>query len=165
MTPLEFAAPVPYPRSVRPLRLFSSLALTCALAGGCSTAPSVVKVLPHFTDSEGRIALNPSLYERDAYQAKLRMHPAERGGLRFDIQWRAPDTGKLKLLVEMRGALSNRVTTAKLEVPLSTGGRYTHWSTAAVPAADYPKLGELVAWRVSLLNDTNVLADQKSFLW
>ena len=125
----------------------------------------MVKVLPHFTDSEGRIALNPSLYERDAYQAKLRMHPAERGGLRFDIQWRARDTGKLKLLVEMRGALSNRVTTARLELPLATGGRFSRWSIVAVPAEEYPKFGELTAWRVTLWNDTNVLADQKSFLW
>jgi len=125
----------------------------------------VVKVLPHFTDSEGRIALNPSLYERDAYQAKLRMHPAERGGLRFDIQWRARDTGKLKLLVEMRGALSNRVTTARLELPLATGGRFSRWSIVAVPAEEYPKFGELTAWRVTLWNDTNVLTDQKSFLW
>ena len=125
----------------------------------------MVKVLPHFTDSEGRIALNPSLYERDAYQAKLRMHPAERGGLRFDIQWRARDTGKLKLLVEMRGALSNRVTTARLELPLATGGRFSRWSIVAVPAEEYPKFGELTAWRVTLWNDTNVLTDQKSFLW
>ena len=148
-----------------PRFLVAPLALACALTGGCSTAPRVVKVLPHFTDVEGRVALSPSLYERDAYQARLRAHPAERGGLQFDIQWRAPDTGRLKLLVEMRGALSNRVTTAKLELPLAKGGRFSHWSTAAVPAADYPKFGELVAWRVTLWNNTNLLADQKSFLW
>ena len=150
---------------MHPLHFLAPLALVCLLAGGCSSAPRVVKVLPHFTDTEGRMALSPSLYERDAYQAQLRMHPAERGGLRFDIQWRAPDTGKLKLLVEMRGALSNRVTTARLEMPLAKGGRYSRWSTAAIPAADYPKFGELVAWRVTLWNNTNLLADQKSFLW
>jgi len=150
---------------VRPLRSLAPLALACALAGGCSSAPRVVKVLPHFTDAEGRVALSPSLYERDAYQARLRSIPAERGGLRFDIQWRAPDSGRLKLLVEMRGALSNRVTTARLELPLAKGGRYSHWSTAAVPAADYPKFGELVAWRVTLWNGEALLADQKSFLW
>ncbi len=147
------------------LRFFALLAFACALAGGCSTAPRVVKVLPHFTDAEGRVALSPSLYERDAYQAKLRTHPAERGGLQFDIQWRAPDTGRLKLLVEMRGALSNRVTTARLELPLATGGRFTRWSTAAVPAADYHKFGELTAWHVTLWNSATLLADQKSFLW
>jgi len=111
------------------------------------------------------MALNPSLYERDAYQARLRTHASERAGLKFDIQWRAPDTGKLKLLVELRGALSNRVTTARLELPLAKGGRFTHWSTAAVPAGDYPKFGELLAWRVTLWNGTNFLANQNSFLW
>jgi hypothetical protein len=146
-------------------RFLALLALASALAGGCSSAPRVVKVLPHFTDAQGRIALNPSLYERDAYQAQLRKNPAERGGLRFDIQWRAPDTRKLKLLVEMRGALSNRVTNAQLELPLAKGGGYSHWSKVNVPAAEYPKFGELVAWRVTLWSDTNMLADQKSFLW
>jgi hypothetical protein len=150
---------------VQPLRFITLLALACVLASGCSTAPRVVKVLPHFTDAEGRVALSPSLYERDAYQARLRAHPAERAGLQFDIQWRAPDTGRLKLLVEMRGALSNRVTTARSELPLATGGRFTRWSTAAVPAADYPKFGELTAWRVTLWNGETLLADQKSFLW
>jgi len=148
-----------------PRFLLAPLALACALVAGCSTAPRVVKVLPHFTDAAGRVALSPSLYERDAYQARLRAHPAERAGLQFDIQWRAPDTGRLKLLVEMRGALSNRVTTARLELPLATGGRFTRWSTAAVPAAEYPKFGELVAWRVTLWNGEALLADQKSFLW
>ena len=150
---------------MRPLHFLAPLAFGCALWGGCSSAPGVVKVLPHLTDTQGRIALNPSLYERDAYQAKLRLHPAERGGLRFDIQWRAPDTGKLKLLVEMRGSLSNRVTNARLELPLATGGRFSRWSIVPVPAADYPKFGELTAWRVTLWNDTNLLANQKSFLW
>ena len=150
---------------MHPLHFLVPLALACLLSGGCSSAPRVVKVLPHITDPEGRVSLNPSLYERDAYQAHLRMYPAERGGLQFDVQWRAPDTGKLKLLVEMRGALSNRVTTARLELPLTKGGRSSHWSTLAVPTADYPKLGELVAWRVTLWTSTNLLADQKSFLW
>jgi hypothetical protein len=150
---------------VRPLHYIVPFGLAFVLAAGCSSAPRVVKVLPHFTDKEGRVALNPSLYERDAYQAQLRTHPAERGGMQFDIQWRAPDTGRLKLLVEMRGALSNRVTTAQLELPLTTGGRYSHWSKATVPAAEYPKFGELVAWRVTLWNGTNALDQQKSFLW
>lgn len=150
---------------MHPLRYLAPLALVCTLAAGCSSTPRVVKVLPHFTDTEGRIALNPSLYERDAYQAQLRKNPAERGGLRFDIQWRASDTGKLKLLVDMRGALSNRVTTAQLELPLAKGGGSSRWSKVNVPAADYPKFGELVAWRVTLWSGTNLLANQKSFLW
>ncbi|RME89825.1 MAG: hypothetical protein D6766_14185, partial [Verrucomicrobia bacterium] len=53
------------------------------LAAGCA-GPSggrIAKVLPHWLDREGRHALAPSLFERDAYQHHLRTHPEERGGL------------------------------------------------------------------------------------
>ena len=125
----------------------------------------MVKVLPHFLDREGRVALDPSLFERDAYQARLRAHPIERNGLQFDIQWRAPATGRLKLLVEMRGALSNRVTIARLELPLKTGGARSHWSQTSLTSGAYAKFGDLTAWRVTLWNGESLLADQQSFLW
>jgi hypothetical protein len=134
---------------------------------GCSSSssPKVLKVLPHFLDLEGRIALDPSLFERDAYQAYLRAHPIERNGLQFDILWRAPDTGRLKLLVELRGAVSNHVTSARLELPLHTGGARGHWSKTALTSGDYARFGALTAWRVTLWNGDSLLADQKSFLW
>ena len=46
-------------------------------------------MLPHYLDKEGRHTLSPSLYERDAYQAILRQNPEKRGGMRFDVQWKA----------------------------------------------------------------------------
>ena len=52
----------------------------------------VIKVLPHFLDLQGRAALSPSLYDRDAYQAVLRDHPEKRSGLRFDMQWKTKGT-------------------------------------------------------------------------
>lgn len=136
-----------------------------ALVAGCSSAPKVVKVLPHLRDREGRVALSPSLYDRDAYQARLRAQPAERSGLQFDVQWRAPATGGLKLLVEMRGALSNELTTARLEVPLRSGGATVRWATAALTGDRYANFGELASWRVTLWNGTDLLAEQQSFLW
>ena len=147
------------------MRSLNFILLSCLLLAGCSSAPKVVKVLPHFLDLDGRVTLDPSLFERDAYQAVLRNHPVERNGLQFDIQWRAPATGRLKLLVEMRGALSNRVTTARLELPLKTGGALSHWSKTALTSGDYARFGDLTAWRVSLWNGDALLAHQTSFLW
>ena len=147
---------------VRPL---SILLLSCFWVAGCASTPKVVKVLPHFLDLDGRIALDPSLFERDAYQAYLRAHPLERNGVQFDIQWRAPAASSLKLRVEMRGTLSNHVTSAQLEVPLKTGGSLPRWSKTALTSGDYAKFGDLMAWRISLWNGETLLADQKSFLW
>ena len=43
--------------------------------------------------------MSPSLYERDAYQARLRAHPEHRYGMRFDVQWRADREGFIRLEV------------------------------------------------------------------
>src|SRR5437868_15260401 len=79
-----------------------------------SASGKVMKVLPHFLDLEGRNALNPSLYERDAYQAQLRRNPKERSGLRFDIQWKSREVTPLKLRVEMRGGTAKQKTEAEI---------------------------------------------------
>src|SRR5690349_20263207 len=67
----------------------------------------ITKVLPHLLDLEGRHALSPSLYDRDAYQARLRQHREQVSGIRFDVQWKAkgPVSAQLSVIVEMRGVL------------------------------------------------------------
>jgi hypothetical protein len=127
----------------------------------------VVKVLPHFLDLQGRSALSPSLYDRDAYQAQLRSHPEQRSGMRFDILWRArSQTNRLATLrVELRG-------TAKRDLPgqitLETEGRITgtsHWAKVRFDGEKYRTFGEITAWRVTLWSGEQMLGEQKSFLW
>ena len=60
-----------------------------ATMGLAASSGKVLKVLPHYLDLQGRHAVSPSLYERDAYQADLRRHPERISGLRFDIHWQA----------------------------------------------------------------------------
>jgi hypothetical protein len=151
------------------VRLLKLPAIVCALAllTGVVEAASarLVKVLPHFMDAQGRVALNPSLYERDAYQVQLRTHPAERSGLRFDVQWRSRDAGQLKLRVELRGSLGRNGTTAVIEEPVKYRGLFTSWSKASLTGDAYKKFGELSAWRVTLWDGEKMVAEQKSFLW
>jgi len=137
------------------------------VTAGCSSnrPPKVVKVLPHFLDHDGRAALSPSLYDRDAYQAQLRTKPAQRSGLRFDVQWRAPQPGPYELRVELRGAISNRVTTAALQRPLDKGGRFSRWSELELSGDRYQQFGDMTAWRVSLWKGEELLAERRSFLW
>jgi hypothetical protein len=145
--------------------------LLIAAGAGCSTAPSgsgsakVLKVLPHFLDRQGRHTQSPSLYERDAYQAQLRRNPQLRAGLRFDVLLRAPRSPRLVLQAELRGTLDNKPTTATIRSPLPahSGGR--EWESATLEGEDYRKMGEMLAWRVTIWEGETLLAEQKSFLW
>jgi hypothetical protein len=123
------------------------------------------KVLPHFIDKEGRHSLSPSLYERDAYQEQLRNTPERRAGLRFDVHWKAPKSSALKLRVDIRGSRTNEATNLTVEMPVKPPGLFSKWSGVLVQGDEYARIGELRSWRATLLDGTNVLAEQRSFLW
>src|SRR6059036_401414 len=100
-------------------RSFVCLSLVCCFAAVLSANAStgkVLKVLPHFLDTNGLHTLSPSLYERDAYQAYLRQHPEKRSGIRFDVQWKAkgpsfePRTLRLELRGIAKGSLPRELT-------------------------------------------------------
>ena len=148
------------------LKLLAFLAALGLLASPARAASAkLVKVLPHFVDLQGRIALNPSLYERDAYQFHLRTHPEERAGLRFDVQWRSRDASRLRLRLELRGNRGRDGTTAVVEEEVKYRGLFTTWSRASLSGDAYKKFGELSAWRATLWDGDKMIAEQKSFLW
>lgn len=140
------------------------LLLSCALPLMAADG-KIHKVLPHFVDKEGRHTLSPSLYERDAYQAELRNNPEQRGGMRFDVHWKAGKSAALKLRVDMRGSKTNETTNVSVEIPVKAPGLFSKWSAVRVRPDDYARLGELRSWRATLLDGDQVLDEQKSFLW
>lgn len=145
------------------IRIFLLLATFTAAAD----TGRVVKVLPHFLDREGRSALSPSLYDRDAYQAELRSHLEKCSGLRFDILWRArSQTNKLATLrVELRGTAKGNLPS---EITLQSEGRITgtsHWAKVRLDGEKYKNFGAITAWRVTLWSGDQMLGEQKSFLW
>jgi hypothetical protein len=140
--------------------------LSTALAGEAVTG-RVVKVLPFFLDLNGHLALSPSLYDRDAYQAYLRRHIHQRSAIRFDVLWKTADAGdaKLTLRVEMRSTGQDGTphwTTLEHTV---TPHYFRHWDSLTLGGGDYKTSGELVAWRVTLWADHQLLGEQRSFLW
>ncbi len=154
-------------------RSFATLAIAVLLAAtlpaGAATG-RVVKVLPHYLDLKGRHSLSPSLYDRDAYQAQLRQHPEQRSGLRFDVLWRgrAPGGTKLKIRAELRGTAKGNLPSQKTleaEVEVGKSGASTRWAKLMLTEDEYKKLGEVTAWRVTLWNGDQFVAEQKSFLW
>lgn len=148
------------------LRLIVALTLILSVAAHAEEA-RIIKVLPHFLDAKGRHAVSPSLYERDAYQGILRKNPELRSGIRFDVQWKAKGRpeGELKLKVEIRGGPTNAIEEFSFEQPVQKDKWGSSWGSVTVAGKDYRKVGQMIAWRVTLWNANRQLAEQKSFMW
>jgi hypothetical protein len=143
------------------------LACFCGASNAHEAQAKVIKVLPQLLDIKGRHTLSPSLYERDAYQFYLRKHPKEQMGLRLAIEWKAPDAAKRKLQIraELRGVISNDVHTVTLEQPAKKQGWLGNWSEVRLTGQQFVTFGNLIAWRVTLLDDGHPIARQESFIW
>ena len=154
-------------RSVVQLGLLCWLAIAAALPAAAQSG-QVMKVLPHFLDTNGLHTLSPSLYERDAYQAYLRQHPENRSGVRFDVQWKAkgpsfePRTLRLELRGIAKGSLPRELT---LDQPVTSTGWFGRWTSFPLTGDKYRDFGEVTAWRVTLREGDELLGEQKSFLW
>ena len=151
------------------MRAMLCLAITWFGLGACldaTAAPGrIVKVLPHFLDLDGKHMLAPSLYERDAYQAHLRLHPELRSALRFDVQWKTVSPGQYTIRLELRGRREQESTTAVLESDRRKRGLFSNWSALPLSGDAYRKFGELTAWRATLWKGDQLVSEQKSFLW
>ncbi len=146
--------------------LFLLGSLSAAFAAD-TVSGRVVKVLPMFLDLNGHDAVSPSLFDRDAYQAWLRLNTNQISALRFDVWCKTANVGgnKLKLRAELRGIGENNLPrVAVLEKEASTGF-FHRWTSLALAGDDYKNFGALVAWRVTLWNGDQMLGEQKSFLW
>lgn len=126
----------------------------------------VIKVLTHLVDTEGRTALAPSLFERDAYQLHLRTNPDLVAGMRFDVQLKAPrDAGPVLLRIEARGSKSGLGRAQVFEKEVVPARWFSTWGRIALDKAATEALGSVVAWRASVWRDGELLAEQESFLW
>jgi hypothetical protein len=128
----------------------------------------VIKVLPQFLDLKGYNSLTPSLYERDLYQARLRVHTNECSGMRFNVRWKAKGqaAAPLKLRIELRGvAHGDFPKQLVLETPVEPGGWFSHWTAVNLTGQEYKSFGEVTGWRTTLWEGSQLLGEQKSFLW
>jgi hypothetical protein len=142
------------------------------LAGAVSTTMAadsgkIAKVLPLYLDLKGRDAISPSLFDRDAYQAKLRENPSDVSAIRFDILWKSSGlkNPKLKLRVEMRGVAENGLPRRATVERNVTPHFFRHWTSLKLGGDEFKHFGSLVAWKATLWNGDELLAQQKSFLW
>jgi hypothetical protein len=148
------------------IRLLIVAAVLICATDAVAADGKIIKVLPHLLDKNGKHTLSPSLYERDAYQAKLRNSPEEVSALRFDVQWKsgAKKGTELKLKIEARGRKAgSKVKT--LEAKVKDNGFFSTWSRLPLSKKDYASLGGLGAWRASLWLGEKQISEVKSFLW
>lgn len=148
------------------LRTLFCAALCLAATEGFAADDKIIKVLPHLLDKEGRHTLSPSLYERDAYQSRLRNNPETISALRFDVQWKskAAKGETLKLKIEARGRKAGSKLKV-LEAEVKDRGFFSTWSKIPLDSKGYAELGGIGAWRVTLWRDGKQVAKQQSFLW
>ncbi len=148
--------------------ILSLLLVSLGLTQGLASEPKIIKVLPHLLDAQGRHALSPSLYERDAYQAILRKNPVQVSGIRYDIQWQGslPKKKPMHLRLYLRTHGHESSAPIILEEELTPGWLPgSHWAGLKLTGTSFRAAGEIQAWKAVLLDGETVVAHQESFLW
>lgn len=151
--------------------LISLVCFLCLAApgrAGDAVSGRVLKVLPLLMDLKGRTQTSPSLYERDAFQAMLRGHPAMQSGIEFAVEVKVsgPKETKLTMRIEARGGLKGQFPTqVVLEKSVTPTGMFSSWTSIKLTGDDFKKFGEVSAWRVSLWDGSRKVHEEKSFLW
>jgi hypothetical protein len=149
------------------LILLLTLGLFTTVHAADEVTGRVIKVLPFLVDLKGQIALSPSLYDRDAYQAHLRQHTNQVSALRYDVQWSSQHAGeaKLKLRLELRGLGEGNTPKFKTLAADVTPGFFSQWTQLTLDGEDYRKFGAVTAWRATLWDGDRLVGEHKSFLW
>ena len=143
------------------------LGLVLCAPAAWSQSGKVLKVLPEYVDLKGRTSLSPSLYDRDAYQARRRRDPSQQSGLKFFVNWKAKKAkdSHLKLRLELRGVVGDSIQRRTLEADVDKTSWFSKWTTLDLSGKDYKAFGNLVAWRATLLDGDKKLSEKSSFLW
>lgn len=127
----------------------------------------VIKVLPLCLDQQGRVALSPSLFDRDAYQAQLRMHTNQVSGIRYDVHWDAShaEGAKLTVRVELRGLGPDNLPKRQTLETNVAPGYFSQWTELKLTGTNYQQFRAVTAWRATLWDGDQRLGGQQSFLW
>jgi hypothetical protein len=149
------------------LILLLSLGAVAASRGADAVTGRVIKVLPFFLDQQGRNATSPSLFDRDAYQAFLRVHTNQVSALRFDVLWKTTPAAdeQIKIDLELRGLSTNNTPKLQTLETNVVAGKYRRWTAVPLAGQDYRDFGAVTAWRVTLWDGGRLLGQQQSFLW
>lgn len=147
------------------LRLNLALLLLGATTAFASEA-KIIKVLNHLEDAQGRIALAPSLFERDAYQLHLRNNSKLIAAARFEVQYKASRSdGPVSVRIEVRGSKTGLGQSRTFEAEDRPARWFSSWARIKLDKSTNEALGTIVAWRATVWRGGEMIAEQQSFLW
>jgi hypothetical protein len=153
------------------MRRFSAAVCTLAfvwmLASASAATGRIIKVLPQRLDLQGRHALSPSLFERDAYQAVLLRNPRQCSGLRYAVQWKAKGArgASLRLRAELLTSKNTPAHPLVIERAVQAKTGWSRWTSLPLEGDAFKQAGDVIAWRITLWDGATPLAEQRSFLW
>lgn len=128
----------------------------------------VTKALVHYLDLNGKHTLSPSPFERDCYQAILRLNREKCSTMCFDIQWRntLTDFGDdLTITVEARaGGVDSEVVSVTQPIR-GKKSIWSHWTRVKLSEEDFERLQTVSAWRILIRDGNDLVEEFRSFMW
>jgi len=105
--------------------------------------------------------------QRAIYQVNLSNNRSSQYGIRFSIKWggEGPVLPNLLLKLELKGIMGDVPTYKNVTYTYSDFRRGGKWTEIQIVGEDYQALGQITAWKTSLICDNQVLAVKRSFLW
>jgi hypothetical protein len=128
----------------------------------------VSKVNREFIDAEGNTTDEVgSLVSKAKYQRALERN-RKYTGIRFFILWKAPSTPTPNLTVKLEAKgqdAQGRSTAASRFRTYPKKSHFSGWAILDIDGESFARFGELRAWKVTILQDGQPMAERKSFLW
>lgn len=156
------------PRMRLMVRLLSPAVAAAALllqASCSSSSTGITKVKTfHLVAGDERAAADQAIpfeYKHYMYGAITSQEKRDREGHYYTVMWRVEKTGPVTIRFEYRQGDSR--SEVKRQEAGATGQRGT--VKFEVNGADYQTGGKVTAWKITLLQNGDVVGSQQSFLW
>ncbi len=145
------------------------------LLAGCATQNTVsrggfavLKVNRTLLDNYGyETDVVGNLKGEASYQYSLRHEPNRQSGGRFHIKWRAPKgSTQVRLVLDVRGLTpANETVRDTLSESFADMDGWAEWTTLDIKERQFKRLGEIMAWRVTIYSGDRVMAELPSGNW
>ena len=130
----------------------------------------VIKVNHEWIDSEGHTHAEIADFPAKAKYQKTLDDTGKHSGIRFHIHWTTPSARlphfAVKLEVQGYDAKTQRETLETLLATYPKNPRFkSGWSRLDIKRDTLERLGDLMAWKVTLFQNGQFVAERKSFTW